>query len=88
MVTVSISEQIVDHIEDMVDSGRFANANDVLQAALEALDERLRIEEIRAAIAEADEEFERGEFDEVASDFVERIGENVRVRAAAASSDH
>lgn len=81
MVTVSISEQAVDHIEDLVESGRFTNANDVIQAALDALEEQLRIAELRAAIAEADEEFERGEYVEWTPGFVKDIAARFVVRS-------
>ena len=48
-------------VQRLVESGRYNSATDVVEAALPLLDERDRLTELRALIAEGDEQIARGD---------------------------
>ena len=60
-MTVTLPPQLEAMIEEKVLSGRYADANEVVQEALRLLDERDRLQRLRAALAIGLEQIERGE---------------------------
>ena len=58
MPPIELTEYTEKRLREKVDSGTYSSAEDVVQAGLELLDEG---EELAAAIAEAEEQFARGE---------------------------
>lgn len=60
-------------IQQQVDSGRFASAEEVIEAAVRLLDERERLARLRAAIAVGDEQIARGQVVEWTPDFMDRL---------------
>ncbi len=62
-MNIVLSRQSEELIQQMVDSGRYRSADEVLEEALLVLDEQLRLERLRAAIAIGDEQIERGEYE-------------------------
>ncbi len=55
-------------IEQLVASGRYQNASEVLRAGLRLLEHRERMEALAAAIAEGEAAFARGDHTELASE--------------------
>ncbi len=60
-VTVGLPPRLEAVVQEMVESGKYADAEAVLTEALRVLDERDRLEWLRAAIDIAEAEIERGE---------------------------
>jgi antitoxin ParD1/3/4 len=48
-------------VEEMIAAGSFSNAEDVMEEALRLLDERERLQRLRASLIEAEQQTERGE---------------------------
>ena len=81
-MSITIAEPSVEErIRQRVDSGRYTDAVQVVAEALDAMDlvERRRaehdekVEQLRALIAEADAEFDRGEFFEGTPEFWDQL---------------
>jgi antitoxin ParD1/3/4 len=72
-MNIVLSPQSAELIQQMVASGRYQSAGEVLEDALLALDEQLRLERLRAAIAIGDEQIERGEYDLFTPQLAERL---------------
>lgn len=81
-MSITIAEPSVEErIRRRVDSGKYTNAVQVVAEALDAMDlvERRRaehdekVEQLRALIAEADAEFDRGEFYEGTPEFWDEL---------------
>ncbi|MGH2548158.1 MAG: type II toxin-antitoxin system ParD family antitoxin [Thermomicrobiales bacterium] len=62
MATIPLSDQDIELIQEYIDLGRFENPSEVVHAALSAFDEQERLAALRAAIAEGDADFERGDY--------------------------
>ncbi len=60
-LTVILSQQLEALVREKVDSGRYADPNAVVEEALRLLDDRDRLERLRAEIALGLEDIERGE---------------------------
>ncbi len=60
-LTVILSQQLEAVVREKVDSGRYADPNAVVEEALRLLDDRDRLERLRAEIALGLEDIERGE---------------------------
>lgn len=72
------SEELV---RQMISSGRYDNANAVLEDALLALDEQYRLEQLRAALDGGEAEFERGEIVLYTPEVFDEIMQNVTTLA-------
>lgn len=59
---VELTPQLESVIRKKVESGRYASASEVLEDALQLMEDRDRIERLRAAIASADAQFANGEY--------------------------
>ena len=67
-------------IREQVESGRYANASEVVREALRSYEvNEIKLERLRAKLAEADAEFERGEGIEITD--VRAFIEGIRDRA-------
>lgn len=86
-MSITIAEPSVEErIRRLVDSGRFADAGEVVARALDAMElvERRRpergekVEKLRALIAEADADFERGDYVEWTPTLLDEILEDAR----------
>jgi antitoxin ParD1/3/4 len=60
-MTVTLPPQLEAMIEEKATSGRYADASEVMEEALRLLDERDRLQHLRAALAIGLEQIERGE---------------------------
>lgn len=78
-MNVLLSPQSEELIQQMVASGRYGSAGEVLEDALLALDEQHRLEQMRAALAIGDEEIERGDVVTYTPELFEQIMQNVTV---------
>lgn len=72
-VTVTVTSEMKALIRERVRSGRYADETAVLDAALRLLEERDKLEYLRALIDEADAEVARGELVEWTPDFMEQV---------------
>ena len=61
-MNVSLIPQREERIRTNVESGMEGNASEVVREALRLMDRKDRLDRLRADIAEADAEFDRGEF--------------------------
>jgi antitoxin ParD1/3/4 len=59
--TLTLSPELAALIREKVESGRYGDANAVVEEALRLLDERDRLEWLRAEVAKGFEELDRGE---------------------------
>jgi len=60
-MNVTLSPQLQAMVQQRVESGRFIDASEVIQAALQLMVEHERFQRLRAAVAEGFEQAERGE---------------------------
>lgn len=60
-MSVTLSPQLEQVVRRSLESGRYRDETDVLGEALRLLEERDRADRLRASIAEADAEIDRGE---------------------------
>jgi antitoxin ParD1/3/4 len=72
-VTLTLSPRIEALIKEKVASGQYADANEVVSEGLRLLEERDRLERLRAEIAIGFEEIERGECVPWTPDLMERL---------------
>lgn len=72
-LALTLASELEALIREKVESGRYRNATEVICEALQVLDDRDRLEWLRAEIAIGLEEIERGETVEYTPDFWERL---------------
>lgn len=60
-MTVTVPPRIEALVRQKVESGLYRDVDEVIQEALQALDERERFQRLRASLIEAEAEIERGE---------------------------
>lgn len=66
-------------IEDSVRSGRFASRDDVVQQAIELLEQREQaLEQLRTSTDEADEDIRRGRYTEYSDDSLPQLGDELK----------
>jgi antitoxin ParD1/3/4 len=70
---VELTPQLEAVIREKVNSGRYANAREVIEDALLLMENRDRVERLRAAIALGLEQVERGEVIPWTADSMERL---------------
>ena len=71
--TPTLSPELAALIREKVESGRYGDANQVLEEAMQLLDDRDRLEWLRAEIAIGLEEIERGETVEYTPELMEQL---------------
>lgn len=72
-MNVTLSPQLEALIREKIETGPYENANEVIREALLLLDERDRQKRLKASLADADQQIERGEYDEWSPELWERI---------------
>jgi antitoxin ParD1/3/4 len=77
-MSIQVTPQIEELIQEKVASGRYHDANEVLSEALHALDDVERLEVLRAELAIGDAQIERGEYEEWTPELRARIAEEAR----------
>lgn len=90
MVSVNLTSKVEEMIRRKVDAGHYRSADEVVEDALRALDERDRIVRLRAAIAVGDAQLARGEgipYTSELMDEIEREAEEAYRRGDQPSSD-
>lgn len=60
-MVVTLTARIEALVRQKIESGPYGTADEVIEEALLLLDERDRLERLRASLAEAEAEFDRGE---------------------------
>lgn len=83
IIYVSITDQEQAFIEEQLASGRYADESEVLRAGLGRLEHEAKVAALRALIAEADTQYDRGEyvtFDsaDAATDFIIEQAQTLR----------
>ena len=63
-LSVAVSDRRREFIDEEVASGTYANEAEVVDAALELLERSKKVGVLRSLIAEADDQFERGDYRE------------------------
>ena len=81
-MNVSLTPQLEELVRRKVATGLYNNASEVVREALRLLDEQDRLRELRAAIAVAEGQVERGEIVEYTPDYMERVLQRAKERAA------
>lgn len=74
-MSVQVAPDIESMIQEKVSAGRYDDADEVLREALQALDERDRLRDLRASLVRANEQVKRGEFVEWTPDFMEQLSQ-------------
>lgn len=65
-------------IREFVDTGQFANADEVVARALELLSNYQKLKRVRELVAEGDAAFARGDYVEVTENFLQEALERAR----------
>jgi Arc/MetJ-type ribon-helix-helix transcriptional regulator len=79
---IELSPKHQDIIRDMVESGSFSDETEVIETALDLLDDRNRLAELRQSLIEADEAIERGEGSVWGPELIARIRAKAREMVA------
>ena len=74
-MVVQLDARLEAVIREKIESGRYPDSNAVIREALRLLDEHERLVWLRAAVAEADAQFERGEYEEWSPEFLETLNQ-------------
>jgi antitoxin ParD1/3/4 len=61
-MNVSLTPQLEEIIRKKVESGMYGNASEVVREAIRLMDRQDRLERLRAQLAEADAQIDRGEY--------------------------
>ncbi len=72
-MSLVLTPQLETLIRQNVDSGRYGSASEVVQEALRVLEERDRPHQLRASLAYADEQVDRGEGVDWTPELMERL---------------
>ena len=79
-MNIYLGKHFEEFIRNQVESGRYANASEVVREALRWMEvDQIKLERLRAILAEAEADFERGDFIEVTD--VRAYIEGIRDRA-------
>jgi antitoxin ParD1/3/4 len=74
-MSVQVAPEIEAMIREKVSAGRYGSADEVLREALQALEERDRLQDLRASLVRAKEQVARGEFVEWSPDFMDQLSQ-------------
>ena len=72
---VQLGPEVTELIQRRVEDGRYPDADAVVREALRLLEEREKLLYLRAALAEANAQFDRGEYVEWTPDLMDRLVE-------------
>jgi putative addiction module CopG family antidote len=72
---IDLDAEVVERIQQRVEDGRYVSDTAVVREAMQLLEEREKLTYVRAALAEARAEYERGGYVEWTPDFLERLEE-------------
>jgi antitoxin ParD1/3/4 len=75
LMSVQVAPEIEAMIREKVSAGRYGSADEVLREALQALEERDRLQDLRASLVRAKEQVARGEFVEWSPDFMDQLSQ-------------
>ena len=70
---ITLSPQLEALVIEKVEAGNYEDAEAVVREALFLLDDRDRLQQLRASIEESERQFERGEYDEWSPELWEQI---------------
>src|SRR5215212_6206944 len=79
-MTVTLSPHAESIVREMVEDGRYANPDEVIEQALQTLDERDRLECLRSMVQVGIDEDDRGEVDEWTPELRERLHQEALAR--------
>ena len=85
---VDLDAQLAVLIRSQVESGRYADANDVIREAVQLLAERDRVRRLRASLAEADGQIDRGEYVVWTPDLLEELSQEAEELARQGKQPH
>lgn len=85
---VELDPEIAHLIERKVHEGHYANASDVVREAMHLLEERERLVRLRVALAEANEQIDRGEFVEWTPSLLDELSDEADEMAAQGLKPH
>ena len=77
-MSIRLNPRLEAIVHEKVGSGRYPDATAVVEEALRLLDERDRRDRLRAAVAVAEAEVERGDVVDWTPDFFERLKQEAR----------
>ncbi len=72
-MNVSLTPQLEQIVRKKVETGLYSNASEVVREAIRQMDARDRFARLKAAIAEGDADFERGDFYELTPKLLEEM---------------
>jgi antitoxin ParD1/3/4 len=72
-VSVTLTPQLEALVRQKVETGPYGSAEEVIEEALQALEERERFQRLRASLMEAEAEIERGEGVEWTPELMEHL---------------
>lgn len=72
-MNIYLGEHFDTFVREQVATGRYANASEVVREALRILENQAKLQNLRELIAEAEEEYARGEFIEWRPGMMEEI---------------
>jgi putative addiction module CopG family antidote len=72
-MSVRVAADVEARIREKVTTGRYDDEDEVLREALQALDERDRLRDLRESLVRAREQVNRGEYVEWSPDFMDRL---------------
>jgi antitoxin ParD1/3/4 len=75
LMSVQCAPEVAEWIRQKVETGDYADADEVIREALGLLDERDRLRKLRASLVRANEQIERGEFVEWSPELLEQWSE-------------
>lgn len=75
MLTVRLNSELEDLVRDKLDKGLYPDVDAMVEEAFRLLDQHDRLAYLRAAIAKADAQIDRGEFVEWTPDLMEQLSQ-------------
>ncbi len=82
-MTIQLAAEDQELIDEMIENGPYTDSSEVIHEALRALDERLKLERLRALLDEGAASYARGEVHELTPELVEAIWERSKANAKA-----
>lgn len=72
-MSIALDAELEAMVRQKVDTGQYDNADAVIREALEALEERERLQRLRAILDRAEEQADHGEAVEFSDEFLDRL---------------
>jgi antitoxin ParD1/3/4 len=72
-MNIYLGEHFDTFIREQVETGRYANASEVVREALRVLEDQIKLQNLRRLIAEAEEDIANGDTFEWSSELMEEI---------------